>query len=92
MAVGPRAAWRRMRGSLAQEMAAGLAAALQAQQDRLAELEAQLGDVRSELKELRRIAETQVDVANELSELQGRLLRSATDRIDELEKRAATGP
>lgn len=85
MASAPRAAWQRIRTSLAQQVTADL-------EGRLGELSTRLDAIELRLRELRDLAETQVDSETQTTELLGRLLRSATSRIDELEERAAREP
>ena len=85
VASAPRAAWQRIRTSLAQQVIADL-------EGRLGELSTRLDAIELRLRELRDLAETQVDSETQTTELLGRLLRSATSRIDELEERAAREP
>ncbi len=54
---------------------------------RLDTIEAQLRMLAEEVRELRSIIATQVDVENQSASLIGQLLRSATTRIEELEER-----
>jgi hypothetical protein len=65
-----------------------MAPALDEQRARLDAVEAQLAALTEQIRDLRQIAGVQVDVTNESTELLGRLIRSATSRIDLLEARA----
>ncbi len=56
-----------------------------------ADVRRRLEAIEAQLAELTHIASVQVEVTNESTELLGRLLRSATDRIDELEERVSGG-
>lgn len=85
MASAPRAAWQRIRTSLAQQVIATM-------EGQLNELAARLDGVELRLRELKELAEAQVEVENQSIELLGRLLRSVTGRIDELEERAGRQP
>ncbi|MHB1986742.1 MAG: hypothetical protein ACYCSF_01970 [Acidimicrobiales bacterium] len=98
----PRATWRRISMSLAQQVSAEVGAVLDSYGveirerldpigARLDRIEAQLVALTEEVHELRDIAGTHVDVANEATDLLGRLIRSATSRLDELEERASSG-
>ncbi|MGO9910279.1 MAG: hypothetical protein ACLPQS_03835 [Acidimicrobiales bacterium] len=89
MASPPRAAWRRIKMSLASQVAAEVAPTLDEQRARLEAVEAQLAALTEQVRELHRIAGIQVDVANESTELLGRLIRSSSSRIDLLEERAS---
>lgn len=84
-----RPAWRRTTTGLARKAAAGVVGRFRALDERLDAIERRLADMDAQLRELREIAETQVDVENQSTELLGRLLRGATSRIDALE--AAVG-
>lgn len=88
MASPPRAAWRRIKMSVASQVSAEMAPALDEQRARLDAVEAQLAALTEQIRDLRQIAGVQVDVTNESTELLGRLIRSATSRIDLLEARA----
>ncbi|MHB8243800.1 MAG: hypothetical protein ACYDGN_00410 [Acidimicrobiales bacterium] len=102
MASASRAAWRRIKRSIAGQVAADVAPLVEVQTRdvaaRLAAVDAQLEAMRAQLAamadqmhDLREIAGTQVDIENQSTELLGRLLRSATSRIDELEERVFPG-
>jgi ABC-type transporter Mla subunit MlaD len=88
-----RAIWRRLKTSLAHQVSAEVAPALDEKtaelRARLDAVEAQLATLSEQVRDLRQIAGTQVDVTNESTELLGRLIRSASSRIDELEERAS---
>jgi tetrahydromethanopterin S-methyltransferase subunit G len=92
VASASRAAWRRMTASIARqvvdEVAPHIDQHMTSVHARLDALETEVATLIGEVRELRSIAGTQVDVENQSTELLGRLLRSATDRIDELEERA----
>jgi ABC-type transporter Mla subunit MlaD len=81
-----------MRTSLARQTADDLAPVLGEPigraNARLGAIEAQLTALSEEVRELRSIVGTQVDVENQSTALLGQLLRSATTRIEELEERA----
>lgn len=91
MASTPRATWQRAKHSLAHQVTADLTPQLDAVRSRLDALEAALTAIERQLRELHEIAVVQTEVANESTELLGRLLRSATERIDALEEQAAAG-
>lgn len=91
MPSGPRAFLQRFRTSIAEQVVTEVTPAIDSQKTRLGELEAQIAALAEQVSELRRINGTQVDVANESTELLGRLIRSATSRIDELEERDSHG-
>lgn len=59
--------------------------------DRLGSIETSvletLSQLRADVIELKRLAETSLELESEKTELFGRLLRSATSRLDELEER-----
>jgi ABC-type transporter Mla subunit MlaD len=99
-----RTAWGRLRESLADSATAQLQTQLQSMlaaevrsldqrleiiDDKLHAIEARLEALAEQARDLRDIAGTQVDIENQTSELFGRLLRSATTRIEELEERSA---
>jgi hypothetical protein len=92
VASAPRAAWRRIRRSLAAQVAADLTPLLDERaarvHERLGQIEAALERAERQLRELGELAVTQVEIDNQLSELIGRQLRAAKDRIEELEERA----
>lgn len=104
MAPGSRAAWQKMKTGIAAETAATLEPVVAGEVDELAvrlearleqlslrldAVEKELTTIGGHLRELRQIAESQADVENQATELLGRLLRSATDRLEELEARVA---
>lgn len=60
--------------------------------ERLDAIEQHLASIEDQLLALREMAETQMDVDNQSTELLGRLLRSATDRIEDLEGRVGQAP
>lgn len=86
----PRAArpgLRRTTTGLARKAAATLLGHQRSVDERLDAIERHLATIEAQVRELREIAETQVDVENQSTELLGRLLRAATDRIEDLEGR-----
>lgn len=91
MASAPHTAWRRIRTSVATQVTKDIVPLLDERTTslhaRLDGLEAGMRQIEERLRDLREIASTQVDIENQSSELVGRLLRSATDRIEELEER-----
>lgn len=87
-----RPAWRRTTTGLARKAAASFIGHQRAVDERLDAIERHLASIDDQLRELREIAETQVDVENQSTELLGRLLRAATDRIEHLEERAGQTP
>ncbi len=56
---------------------------------RLEAMEAQLATVSEQVRVLRQISEVQVEVANESTEVLGRLLRATTNRVEDLEERVS---
>jgi len=92
VAPAPRAAWRLIRRRATAEAAAVLTPLLDERtatvHERLGRLEAALERIERQLRELGELAVTQVEIENQLSELIGRQLRAAKDRIEELEERA----
>jgi hypothetical protein len=84
----PRPGWRRTTTGIARRAASTIVGHQRSVDQRLDAIERRLADIDGQLRELREIAETQVDVENQSTELLGRLLRAATSRIDVLEERA----
>ena len=91
MASAPRAAWRRIKTSLAGQVSSEVTPVIDEHtaelRVRLEAVEAQLVLLGEQVRDLRQIAGTQVDIANQSTELLGRLIRSAMSRIDDLEER-----
>lgn len=88
MAAGPRAIWHKASKSIAREVVDELRASLDEQAGRLSALEHELRVTQDQIAALRRAADNDFEVANELAVLQGRLLRSLGDRVERLEEGA----
>jgi uncharacterized protein (UPF0335 family) len=92
VASAPRAAWRRIRTSLASQVSSDLEPVVREQigavRAHLEAIEGTIAALGDQVKELREIAGAQVEAENQSSELLGRLLRAATSRIEQLEERA----
>lgn len=84
--------WRQIKRTLGRPVAAAMAPAISSGttelHERLNSVDAQLRSLLEEVRELRSIADAQVDVDNQSTELLGRLLRSLASRVEELEERA----
>ena len=89
---GARPGLRRATTALARKAASSLLGHQRAVDERLDVIERHLAAIEAQVRELREIAETQVDVENQSTELLGRLLRQATDRIEDLEGRVGQAP
>jgi hypothetical protein len=92
MSVGRRG-WRRVKTSFAGEFEARvhprlgeIAASLHALEDAMAAVAGSLAVVRQEMAELSDVVAVHVDVANQATELLGRLLASATTRLEIVEE------
>lgn len=96
MTSTPNGGVRRIAGGISRRLTGrGVLTALESNQgelrDRLAAIEIELAGLAEQVRALRQIAEVQVQVANESTEVLGRLLRSATDRIEQLEEQVSAG-
>lgn len=87
-----RSGWRETTTRLARRAASSIVGHQRSVDARLDAIEQHLARIDGQLRELREIAETQVDVENQGTELLGRLLRAATSRIEDLEERAGRRP
>lgn len=87
-----RAGWRGTTTRLARRAAGSIVGHQRSVDARLDAIEQQLARIDGQLRELREIAGTQVDVENQSTELLGRLLRAATSRIDDIEERVGRQP
>lgn len=81
----PRAGWQRVRTSLTGEIRGDLDEV----RARLTELGEDVAALREAVGEIRRTLDVAVDVDNQVTELLGRLVRSASERLDELEERVS---
>ena len=87
-----RSGWRETTTRLARRAAGSIVGHQRSVDARLDAIEEHLASIEAQLRELREMAGTQVDVENQSTELLGRLLRAATDRIEDLEERAGREP
>lgn len=81
-----RSGWRETTTRLARRAASSIVGHQRSVDARLEAVERHLASIDAQLRELREIAATQVDVENQSTELLGRLLRAATSRIEDLEE------
>lgn len=84
--------WRGTTTRLARRAASSIVGHQRSVDTRLDAIEQHLASIEAQLRELLEIAGTQVDVENQSTELLGRLLRAATDRIEALEEQVGRQP
>lgn len=94
MSSVPRATWRRIKASLAHQVASQVTTSLEASErefrSRLDAIEAQLATVNEQVRELNHLVSNEIHSSTESTAVLGRLVRSLTERLEALETQVTT--